>query len=150
MDSCKQHDFCYDCLMQWVMNKNTCPMCNETVKAIQMPDEAEMAFFSQSLPKLESRELESEVSPMTPVVGEAVASDMRSKIWLFDRTDSSIYFERGNIIATSDAEVTAITVKNAFFEQFFIKQTTSGGKLETSLKIKQQNNTPEDVIKVKD
>ena len=132
------------------MNKNTCPMCNETVKAISMPAESEMAFFTQSLPKLESGMLEPESSPTTPIPGEAVPSDIRSKIWLFDRTDSSVYFERGEIRATSDAAVTTITVKNAFFEQLFFTQTESGAKLETCLQIKQQNNPPEDIIKVKD
>ena len=94
--------------------------------------------------------LEPESSPTTPIPGEAVPSDIRSKIWLFDRTDSSVYFERGEIRATSDAAVTTITVKNAFFEQLFFTQTESGAKLETCLQIKQQNNPPEDIIKVKD
>ena len=37
MDACQQHDFCYDCLMQWVMTKNTCPSCNVPIKFITTP-----------------------------------------------------------------------------------------------------------------
>ena len=46
MDLCQQHDFCHDCLMQWVMTKNTCPSCNVPIKYITMPQESEMNFFT--------------------------------------------------------------------------------------------------------
>jgi len=87
--------------MQWVMTKNTCPSCNVLVKSIRLPHESEMAFFQQSLPKLESGELDAESSPLPPVKNnEGPAADIRAKIWLFDRTDPSMYMERGAILAT--------------------------------------------------
>ena len=47
MDSCRQHDFCYECLLQWMMNKNTCPSCNVKVNSIWMPKTTDPLLVSQ-------------------------------------------------------------------------------------------------------
>jgi hypothetical protein len=47
MDSCKKHDFCYECLLQWALNKNTCPSCSVPVHALQLAKPNDSLFLSQ-------------------------------------------------------------------------------------------------------
>ena len=56
-----------------------------------------MNFFTNMMPKLDSGELEeSPVLDKSPsIVSDEPTVDPRGKIWLFTRSDSSIYMERG-------------------------------------------------------
>ena len=85
--------------------------------------------------------------PESPHHIEEPPSDMRCKLWLFDRTDESIYQERGSIVANSDGGAITITVKNAFFETLYITEKRLDNKVEMTLSLKQQNNVPDELIK---
>lgn len=93
-----------------------------------------MNFFTNMMPKLDSGELEeSPLSKSPDIVSDEPTVDHRGKIFLFDRSDSSIYMERGSISATSDAQLSTITIKNAFFETLILTQNLLGNKPETCL-----------------
>ena len=89
----------------------------------------------------------SSIEPESPHIIEEPPSDMRCKLWLFDRTDESIYQERGSIVGNSDGGIFTITVKNAFFETLYITEKILDNKVETTLSLKQQNNVPDELIK---
>lgn len=73
-----------------MMNKNTCPSCNVKVNSIWMSKVADPLLVSQAANLGNLHEVHDN-EPETPQLFGEPAEDLRSRIYLFNRDESSIY-----------------------------------------------------------
>ena len=145
MDTCKQHDFCFECLLQWLLSKNTCPSCNLKVNAIWLPKGPDTLLIAE--PGKTFHEV-SEPEPESAKLGGAPSQSVHDKLNLFDRTETSIYQERCHISIKPDRNFN-FTVKNGTFETIAFQIEKQGSKYEVSLTFRTQGQPETTILKQK-